>query len=66
MEFDRITVDPARMEGAPTVRNLRISVAQIVDELAEGATIEDILEEFPYLERADIEQAIAYAEQTRP
>jgi uncharacterized protein (DUF433 family) len=62
MTFDRITIDPQRMGGAPCIRHLRITVAQLVGEIAEGATIDEILDEFPYLERPDIEQAIAYAQ----
>jgi uncharacterized protein (DUF433 family)/uncharacterized protein YegL len=59
--FDRISTSPDRMDGSPCIRNLRITVPMIVDELAEGATKQEILDEYPYLELADIEQALAYA-----
>jgi uncharacterized protein (DUF433 family) len=40
---------------------MRVTVAMVVSQIAEGATIETILEEFPYLEREDITQALRYA-----
>jgi uncharacterized protein (DUF433 family) len=40
---------------------MRITVANIVGQIAPGATIDDVLTDFPYLERADVEQALQYA-----
>lgn len=60
-EFDRITHVPGLMSGRPTIRGMRLTVGMILDHLASGYSIEQILEEFPDLERADIEQAVRYA-----
>jgi uncharacterized protein (DUF433 family) len=59
--FDRITTDPAQMGGLPCIRGLRIPVATVIDMLAEGMTVEEILDDYPDLESEDIEQALHYA-----
>lgn len=59
--LDRITVDPALLGGLPAIRGLRISVAHVVRLVAAGWTEVEILEEYPYLEREDIRQSLAYA-----
>jgi uncharacterized protein (DUF433 family) len=59
--FDRITIDPARCFGKPTIRGLRLPVASILSYLGSGMTVEQILDEWPELEREDIHQALAYA-----
>jgi uncharacterized protein (DUF433 family) len=59
--FDRITTDPAQMGGLPCIRGLRITVAAIVDMVAEGMTTDGILANYPDLEPEDIEQALRYA-----
>jgi len=59
--MSRIKRDPAVMAGKPCIRNMRVTVAMIVGQIAEGATIDDLLQEFPYLEREDITQALRYA-----
>jgi uncharacterized protein (DUF433 family) len=59
--FDRIIFDPGVMGGRACIRGLRITVATIVDQIADGASIEDVLAEYPYLEREDIRQALSYA-----
>lgn len=61
MAFDRITVEPDKLEGKPCIRGLRISVEAVVRLVAAGWTFEQILEEYPDLERADIQQALEYA-----
>jgi len=61
MPFTRITVDPERMGGVPCIRDLRIPVATIVGMVASGMTVEDILAEYPDLEREDIQEALAFA-----
>jgi uncharacterized protein (DUF433 family) len=61
MAFDRITTDPGRMGGEPCIRDLRLTVAMLLDAFAEGATVEELLDDYPYLEQEDIDQALAYA-----
>ena len=58
---DRITIDPAQMGGVPCIRGLRITVSVILGQLAGGRTIEDVLEDYPYLERDDVLAALEYA-----
>lgn len=60
-DTSRITRDPTIMAGKPCIRGMRVTVAMIVNQIAEGATIENLLEEFPYLEHEDIVQALRYA-----
>ena len=59
--FGRITFDPAVMGGKACIRNLRVSVGTVVGLLAAGRSSEEILEAYPYLEREDIDAALAYA-----
>jgi len=59
--LDRITVNPDVLVGKPTIRNLRISVDQIIKALAAGLTKDEILEEYPELEKDDIKAALLYA-----
>ena len=59
--FDRITVNPAQMGGAPCIRGLRVPVATVVGLVAEGCTNEQILKDYPDLETEDIAQALTYA-----
>lgn len=59
--LDRITVDPEVCGGRPCIRGLRIRVKDILDMLADGATSEDILRDYPYLEAADIAATLEYA-----
>jgi uncharacterized protein (DUF433 family) len=61
VEFTRITVDPKQMGGVPCVRRLRIPVASIVDMVADGMTVEEILRAYPDLEQEDIREALRYA-----
>lgn len=60
-KFDRITIDPAQIGGAPCIRGLRIPVATVVGLVAEGRSESEILADYPDLEQDDIRQAIAYA-----
>jgi len=57
----RITINPEVLHGKPTVRNMRYSVESILDYLAAGDTPEDIIAEFPDLQRDDVLACIAYA-----
>jgi uncharacterized protein (DUF433 family) len=59
--FQRITVDPEYLDGLPCIRGLRIPVATVVDMVASGMSEEDILRDFPDLEREDIREALRYA-----
>ena len=61
MTFDRITIRPDQMGGAPVIRGLRIPVATVVGMIADGMTEPEILSAYPDLEAADIEQALRYA-----
>jgi uncharacterized protein (DUF433 family) len=64
--LSRIAVDPQVCFGKPCVRGTRIWVALLLDFLASGATIEEILENYPQLKREDVLAAIAYgAEMSR-
>jgi uncharacterized protein (DUF433 family) len=59
--FDRITQNPDVLAGRATIRGLRISVAHVVNLLANGKTPADVLADLPDLEDEDIRQALAYA-----
>jgi uncharacterized protein (DUF433 family) len=61
MEFPRISVDPGVMGGVPTVRGLRIPVASVVAMVADGMSIEEILDDLPDLEAEDVREALRYA-----
>lgn len=60
-QFDRITFDPQIMGGRACIRGMRIPVSVIVGQVAHGATIEEILADYPDLETEDIRQALEYA-----
>ena len=59
--FDRITFSPQIMGGRACIRGMRIPVSVIVGQIAYGATIEDVLADYPDLEREDIQDALAYS-----
>lgn len=61
MEFDRITVDPARMNGRPCVRDMRLTVRRVVKLAASYPDREELRREYPELEDEDIRQALLYA-----
>ena len=61
MRFERITVDPAVATGKPCIRNLRFPVSRLLGLLAERESRESILSAYPYLEAADIDEALRYA-----
>jgi uncharacterized protein (DUF433 family) len=60
-ELTRITRDPAVMGGKACIRGMRVTVGMIVGQLGAGVSIEDLLDDYPYLEREDIMQALQYA-----
>ncbi|MBV8188344.1 MAG: DUF433 domain-containing protein [Alphaproteobacteria bacterium] len=59
--FDRITFDPKIMGGRACIRGMRIPVSVIIAHVADGASFDEVLQEFPSLEREDIRQALGYA-----
>ena len=61
MNNSRITLDPTKRGGRPCIRNLRISVYDVLEMLAEGISETDIIEDFPELETADIRTCLAFA-----
>jgi uncharacterized protein (DUF433 family) len=58
---DRITADPEQCGGRPCVRGMRIRVSDVLDLLANGLSPEQIIEELPDLESADIEACLRFA-----
>ena len=61
MGHERITVNPARMGGVPCIRDTRMTVAAVLDQLAAGRSTDQILDDYPYLERDDIRAALEFA-----
>ena len=57
----RITIEPGKCGGRPCIRGKRIRVTDVLELLASGASIEEIVEDYPTLEREDLLAAIAYA-----
>lgn len=60
-DLDRITRQPGVMGGKPCIRGMRVTVGAIVGQIGCGRGIDDILADYPYLEREDILQALRYA-----
>ena len=59
--LSRITFDPEVMGGKPCIRGMRVTVGTIVGLVASGHSTAEILESYPYLEEADIREALTYA-----
>ena len=59
--FDRITFDPKIMGGRACIRGMRITVALVVNFVANGMSIDDIVREYPDVEPEDVRQALEYA-----
>lgn len=59
--LDRITQQPEVMGGKACIRNLRVTVSMIVGQIGAGHSIDDVLADYPYLEREDVLQALRYA-----
>jgi uncharacterized protein (DUF433 family) len=59
--IERITMSPDVCGGRPCIRGLRIRVKDVLDLLAAGATREEILSDYPYLESADITAVLEFA-----
>lgn len=60
-QFDRITQRPDVMGGKACVQGTRVTAAMIVGQIGAGRAIDDILRDYPYLEREDVLQALRYA-----
>ena len=56
-----ITVEPGKRSGQPCIRSLRITVSDCLGWLAEGQSVDEILEDFPELTREDIQACLAFA-----
>jgi len=59
--FDRITIDPAKMNGQPCIRGLRLTVRRVLEALSAYSSREELRADYPELDEEDIREAIAYA-----
>jgi uncharacterized protein (DUF433 family) len=59
--FDRITMTPDQMGGRACIRGMRVTVGMIVGQIGSGQSIEELLTDYPYLQREDVLQALKYA-----
>ncbi|WP_206447695.1 DUF433 domain-containing protein [Agrococcus sp. KRD186] len=66
MTADRVTADPVVMAGVPTIRGTRITVSSILGQLAAGSTVEQLLVDYPSLERDDVYAALGFAAESMP
>jgi len=58
---DRISMEPGKRGGKPCIRGLRITVYDVLDQLAAGMTPQEIVDDFPELELTDIQACLAFA-----
>jgi uncharacterized protein (DUF433 family) len=59
--LDRITLEPGKCGGRPCIRGYRLRVSDLLELIASGASREEILEDYPFLEAEDITAALTYA-----
>ena len=59
--LDRITQQPEVMGGKACIRGMRVTVGMIVGQIGSGQSVDEVLADYPYLERDDIMQALRYA-----
>ncbi len=59
-QLDRITLQPELMSGRACIRGMRVTVGMVVGQIGSGRTVDEVLVDFPYLERDDIMQALCY------
>ena len=59
--LDRITQQPEVMGGKPCIRGMRVTVGMLVGQIGTGRSIDQLLADYPYVEREDILQALQYA-----
>jgi uncharacterized protein (DUF433 family) len=62
-QFDRIAQVPGVMGGKACIRGMRVTVGNVVGQIGAGRSIEELLHDYPYLEREDILQALRYADE---
>ncbi len=60
-ELKRITIDSEVMGGKPCIRVMRVTVGMIVEAIAAGRTVPELLQDFPYLQDEDVREALVYA-----
>lgn len=60
-QLDRITQKPGIMGGKACIRGMRVTVGMVVGQIGAGHSIEEVLGDYPYLEREDVLQALRYA-----
>lgn len=60
-QLDRITQQPEVMGGKACIRGMRITVGMVVGQIGAGHSVDDVLADYPYLEREDVMQALRYA-----
>ncbi|MGI8937912.1 MAG: DUF433 domain-containing protein [Iamia sp.] len=60
MTIQRVSLDPDRMGGLPIIRYTRVTVGMVLGQLATGRTVDDLLGDYPYLEREDLLAALRY------
>jgi uncharacterized protein (DUF433 family) len=60
-QLDRITQQPEVMGGKACLRGMRVTVGMVVGQIGAGRSVDDILTDYPYLEREDVMQALRYA-----
>jgi uncharacterized protein (DUF433 family) len=60
-KLDRITINPEVCLGQPTIRGMRLTVSVILKMLANGHTVQEVLDAYPELEEEDVRQALEYA-----
>ena len=61
LDLDRITHDPDVMGGMACIRGLRVTVGAVVSQIGAGRSVDQVLADYPYLEREDVFQALRYA-----
>ena len=61
LRLERITLEPGKRSGKPCVRGMRITVADVLGYLASGMSFEEILKDFPFLEKEDILACLSFA-----
>jgi uncharacterized protein (DUF433 family) len=61
MSLDRISINPAQMNGQPCIRGMRLTVKRVLEALATYPNRQELFQEYPELEEADIQQALAYS-----
>jgi len=60
-QFERITMNPLVMGGRACIRGMRVTVGMIVGQIGAGHSVDEVLADYPYLEREDVMQALRYA-----